>query len=321
LRLASTRNIITSIATLIVISVILLVFTDPWSTLRRERPRITLQDPTKTDRIILSDFYDSTLLVREGETWFIRGEEKVNPVTVENLLYAAERLQINSIYPEAGEWNDGTERSVRFYSGDKAILSIEVKSRGDHFLVRPLGVDRIFSVSLPGYAGLDLDRVFSSAVNHYREHLLLDLLPSDILHIEVERRDETPFRFSMDDQGEIRCTLPGLDSTLASEILDDLSIRLLFSYFTSIRYEGETEDAQVDLKGGSWEEGWLARLYVESRQGEKHTLQVYSLPGEEGEGIHMFLALVVHNDHPGPLVVNYIYLDVLMRDLSHYCAR
>ena len=33
---------------------------------------------------------------------------------------------------------------------------------------------------------------------------------------------------------------------------------------------------------------------------------------------HMFKALVIYNNKPEALVVNYIYLDVLMRDLSHY---
>jgi len=32
----------------------------------------------------------------------------------------------------------------------------------------------------------------------------------------------------------------------------------------------------------------------------------------------MFRALVLYNNEPEPLVVNYIYLDVLMRGLSHY---
>ncbi|MCK4746642.1 MAG: hypothetical protein KAT15_06395 [Bacteroidales bacterium] len=312
-----TRNTISLIATLIVLSVMLLVFTDPWSILRQEGRQITLQDPAKIDRIVLSGYFDSTLLVRKGNAWYLPGEEMVNPVTVENLLYAAERLQINSIDLDVRQWNDGMLKSVMFYNGEKPMLRFEMKSRGDQLLVRPLGVDRIFSVSLPGYAGLDLDRVFSSSANHYREHLLIDLLPSDILHIEVERKGQQPFRFTMEETGEISCMLPRCDSTLPHEILDDLSIRLLFSYFTSIRYE---EKAGTTPGTSSPDEPWLARLYVESRQGEKHSLRVYSLPDDSGSGTHMFRALVIHNDDPGALVVNYIYLDVLMRDLSHYFA-
>jgi hypothetical protein len=302
---------------LLLIAGILLVFTDPWGILRKEDRQITLQDPTKIDRILLSGHFDSTLLVRKGDAWFLPGEERVNPVTVENLLYAAERLQINSMNQDVRQWNNGMLKSVKFYDGDKTVLGFEMKSRGDHLLVRPLGGDRIFSVSLPGYAGLDLDRVFSNAANHYREHLLIDLLPSDILHIEVERKGQQPFRFTMEETGEISCMLPRLDSILSHEILDDLAIRLLFSYFTSIRYEEKTGTTPVS---SSPDEPWLARLYVESRQGEKHSLRIYSLPDDSGSGTYMFRALVIHNDDPGALVVNYIYLDVLMRDLSHYFA-
>ncbi|RLD25345.1 MAG: hypothetical protein DRI70_07270, partial [Bacteroidetes bacterium] len=63
---------------------------------------------------------------------------------------------------------------------------------------------------------------------------------------------------------------------------------------------------------------WLADISLESNEGEKHSLQVYSLPGENGEKEHMFLALVIHNGSSEPLLVNYIYLDVIMRALPAY---
>ena len=62
----------------------------------------------------------------------------------------------------------------------------------------------------------------------------------------------------------------------------------------------------------------MARIHVESYNGEKHTLQVFPYHETAEAEPHMFQALVIHNNDPEVLVVNYIYLDVLMRDLSHY---
>ncbi|MEN8156494.1 MAG: hypothetical protein ABFS10_06060 [Bacteroidota bacterium] len=304
----------------VLLAAILLLLLDPWSGLRKEGRRIVLQDRTKIDRIILSDSYDSTTLVRQEGNWFIDGTEPVNPVTVENLLYAAEKLQIGSIQTEQEEWERSMVKRVCFCNGERPALQYEVISTGAQFLVRPERSERLFGVSIPGYAGLDLDRVFSTHPNHYREHLLIDLLPSEIRHIEMERRGGQPFRFSMDDEGGITCLLPDSDSILAPDLLDDLSIRLLFSYFTDIRVEGRAGEVPGIPKSMCAEEQWMARLYVESRRGEKHTLNIFSIPVAGGEKNRMFHALVLHNDDPEPMVINYIYLDVLMRDLSCYFA-
>ena len=222
---------------IVLIGAILLLFTDPWGTLRKESRHLLLQDREKIDRIILSDRYDSTVLVRTGEQWFISGEEAVNPVALENLLYAAERWKINSILSDLRGWDNGEVRKICFYHGNRTVMKYDLKPVGNRLAVKPSGSDRAYFVTLPGHADLDLYRIFSSASNHYRDHLLIDLLPSEISYIEVERKGEEPFGFAMDQEGEITCSLPLLDSTLAPRVLDDLSIRLLFSYFTAIRYE------------------------------------------------------------------------------------
>jgi len=314
------RRHIGIITSLLLLAAILLLFADPWSTLRRESRRIVLREGERIDRIVLADRYDTTLLVRRDTAWLIAGEETASRVAVENLLFAAERLQISSVYSGSGDRDGEVCRSVRFCNGERTVLQYDIAARGDHLLLRPGGGGQLYLVSLPGYAGLDLDRVFSSAADHYREHLLIDLLPSDILCVEVERRGERPFRFTMDEQGDVGCTLGDPDSTLSPGLLDDLPIRLLFSYFTSIRYEEKAGSASAAMAAGMDQGRWLARLCVESRQGEKHTLQIFSLPAGNGEGADMFRALVVHNNDPDALVVKYIYLDVLMRSLSHYFA-
>ena len=111
---------------------------------------------------------------------------------------------------------------------------------------------------------------------------------------------------------------PESDTILAREAIDDLSVRLLLSYFATVRYEEPAGELRAGRVREEQQDRWLASLKVVSRQGVQHTLEVYSLPGEKGTGDHLFRALVLHNDDTVPLVVNYIYLDVLMRNPAHY---
>lgn len=307
------------IVSAVLVIALLLVFTDPWSTLRRDSQRIILEDASEIDRIILADAYDSTELVRSDTAWLLSGTEPASPVAVENLLFAAERIQINSILSEEPDTGWETVRRIRYFKGDRAVLEYVFMTDGLRYLIRPFGSGRAYYVSLSGYTGLDLDRVFSSAANHYREHILIDLLPSEISMIGVDLKGSEPFRFMQDPEGDIRCVLPERDSIVPPARLDELSIRLLFSYFTAIRYERKTE-IPVSRLTAPGREPPLAGLHVVSREGEQHTLVVFPYYPENRETPDMFRALVAYNDRSEALVVNYIYLDVLMRELSRYFA-
>lgn len=312
-------SVVIVVSVLLVIA-LLLVFTDPWSTLRRDSRKIILQDPAEIDRIVLTDAYDSTVLIRHDTAWVLSGREPVHPVAVENLLFAAQRMQINSILTGEPDMEGKTVRQVRFFRGDRAVLEYEFITGGRQYLIRPFGSERAYYVSLPGYENLHLDRIFSSAANHYLEHTLMDLLPSEIALIEVDRADGEPFRFIQDENGDIRCILPERDSAIPSRQLDEVAVRLLFSYFTGIRYERNAGIPVSRLTSPASKVTPLARLHVESRAGEEHTLLVFPLHDENGRDTDMFRALVAYNDRPEALVVNYIYLDVLMRKLSRYFA-
>jgi hypothetical protein len=150
------------------------------------------------------------------------------------------------------------------------------------------------------------------------EHLLISLLPSQIRSLEVRRKGERAFRFSMDEQGAFSCLLPEQDSVVPAALLDETAIRLLFSYFTAIRYEHTLDEWEGAMEKAPGEEQWLATLSLTSREGESHRLELWSLPGEQPGESHMFLAAVRYNEGADLLVVKYIYLDVLMRPLQVY---
>jgi hypothetical protein len=122
----------------------------------------------------------------------------------------------------------------------------------------------------------------------------------------------------MDDRGEISCRMISPEGRELPVEVDELSVRLLFSYFTHIRYEKRLEKASELSLASLAPERKLARLEVESATGERHVMEVFSMPGENGRESHMHRALVLHNEDPDPLIINYLYLDVLMRPLQRY---
>lgn len=303
---------------LLVIVVILLLIIDPWGALRKESRQIVIQDPSKIDQVQIAGLADTVWLSRVEAGWQLSGGEDANPVAVENLLFAAERLQIDAVHTGAEQWSRDGLRKVSFMRGKTTLLQYETTSRDGRFMLRLCGSEKAFTVSLPGYAELDLSRVFSDLENHYMEHLLIDWFPSEIRHIGVEKRGQDAYRFSKNEFDVISCEIPQYDSLISMDLLDEESVRQLFTYFTSIRYDERVEVMPFDLAGEEGKDRWLASLNVELNGGEKHSLQIYSLPGDEGEMNHMFRALVIYDKSSGALVINYIYLDVLMRSLSAY---
>lgn len=315
------RRYIGMLVSALLIVAIIVVFTDPGNPLRREGKRIMLRDHATIDRITLTDSFDSTVLIRQGDAWLLFGEEAVNEAAVQNLIFAARRMQIASVMPEGALAGLPGARKIGFFHGDRLELGYTFYQVGNRSVIAAGAQDRHYYVTIPGYAGLNLDRVFSSSANHYREHILIDLLPSDISSIQVEKRGGNGYRFTQDPDGELSCTRIYPEYPVGMEMLDETSVRLLFSYFTSIMYEKRSGTGVDQLAAGEDSIPPLATLRVESHDGEIDSLKVYPYFEQPGGPAHMFKALLAYNEEPEALLINYIYIDVLMRDLSHYFAR
>ena len=288
----------------------------------RKSRQVALSDITEVDRIVVSDSWHSTELLKVDDSWFLFGTEPVNPVSVENLLIAAERLEIGSIVdnevPSKDAGSQDNTRNLSFFGGDKLILTYGLKYVSGRFLLIPPAAESAFFVSVPGYPDLDLGRVFSASPDHYRDHLLIDLRPSEISGIQIELASGEAFRFSQDREGNISCEAGNAHTTLPEGKPNELAMQLLFSYFTSLRYEKLSGIKADSLEHAFCGDRKLASIGVESFGGEQHMLKVFSYNEAPGSETHLFKALVLHNDRQEAIFVNYIYLDVLMRGLSHY---
>lgn len=303
-------------------ALLLILLISPWKILEGDGRRIALKRPEEVDRIILTDPYNTTELNRRDGTWHLFGTEQVNAVSVENLLFAASRLEVGSITElKVFEETAGREEAITelcFFRKDKVLLCFRLRSSGGRYLLNPGGSEQAFYVSLPGYPELELDRVFSAAADHYRDHLLIDLRPSDIASIGIELKSGEKFRFFQDKEGNIECRVANESTPMPEGTPNELAMKLLFSYFTSVRYEQRTGIKADSILGNPLKHPRMATIELESTQGEHHSLQVFPYHVSQGSDPHLFKALVLYNQEREALVVNYIYLDVLMRGLSHY---
>lgn len=303
-------------------ALLLIVLLDPWRLLGGSGRGILLKDAEEVDRIVLADAYGTSELIRTQGSWQLFGTEEVSSVTVENLLYAASRLEVGSItetevFHEAqGSADEMSE--ITFFKGDRILLSYRLTKRAGRYLLHPLGSDRSYYVSLPGYPDLDLARVFSAAPDHYREHLLIDLRPSDIASIGIELASGEAFAFTQDQEGTISCRVSNEQTNMPGGEPRELAMKLLFSYFTSIRFEERTDIKADSLLADKKLQAWMATIELESFGGEHHMLQVFPYRSSADADPHLFKGLVLYNNEQDALLVNYIYLDVLMRGLSHY---
>jgi len=317
----SRSTILLLIVSVLTLLLLLLLF-NPWKDQKRDSRNVALRQQEEVDRIILVDPYNSVELIRRADGWSLFGTEPVSPAPVENLLIAASRLEVTSIVEGASgdrfEESPGESRELSFYKGDKLVLSYALKAMSGRYLLSPVDSERSYFVSLPGYSDLDLLRIFSATPDHYRDHLLMDLRPSDISTVEIELASGEFFRFRQDSEGNIQCMPVNAFTTLPDVDPNELSMKLLFSYFTSIRFEQSTGISADSLLGSPGESGKLASIRVESFAGEHYSLQVFPYHETAGAKPDLFRALVLFNDEQYAVIVNYIYLDVLMRGLSHY---
>ncbi len=185
-----TRQALKLLFILIPAVLLILLLAGPWKLWERNNGGVVLKHMEEVDRIVLVDRYNSTELSRVDDSWYLFGTEEVSMVTVENLLIAASRLEVASIVSSKAFDDYGASpeesRQITYFRGQKQELSYRLKAMSGKYLLLPDASEIAYYVALPGYPDLDLDRIFSANPDHYRDHLLIDLRPSDISSIEID---------------------------------------------------------------------------------------------------------------------------------------
>jgi hypothetical protein len=256
---------------------------------------------------------DSILLVRKDSLWFSSAGESLNRQAVDNLLAATGRMQLVSILNGSDVDMEGADRFL-FRKNDREIYRIIVKPAATSTLVTREGYERVFAVELPGYSQATLQGIFSTDADHFREHLLVEYLPREIRRIEVVPFSGGAFRVLQDSAGEVLMErLPGEDVPVNAS---EHKLRMLLSYFNILRFE---RVMPVDsLPPGFNPVSPDADITVEGSDGAVHRFRVWKWVRKPGGTPDLFMALVRYNDAPRVLVVNYAYLDLLLRGAEAY---
>ena len=308
------RNTILLIVFMLLFAGGYLLLTDPWSTTGKSFDAILPTDAGDVTKIQVISGYDTLEFVRKDTLWSMEGEE-LNRKAVDNLLYAPERLRMTAIVPveEMGEMGALTEF---IFSGRRRVQGhffFGKRERG--YLIFEPGAETGFGIELSGFEDLPLERVFSGNRDHYRKHLLVGLLPSEIRSVTVYPHEGTPFEAWQDSLYDIAVKDLGAMSDVTDSV-DERKIRLLFSYFNAIRYDAVVTRAEIEPE--TMTEAPYAVVQVSGFDGGEWKLEVYRWTEPGAVKPDLFEALVVFNDNPLYRSVNYYYLDLLMRGLERY---
>ena len=264
--------------------------------------------------ILVINGYDTLGFVQKDTAWYLEGEE-LNSVALENLLFAAARLRMIGVIPVSAIIGGGELTEFIFQGKRKMLANFYFGTTGHGDAVFQPGAETGYGVEMPGFEDLPLEKVFSSNRDHYRKHLLVSLLPSEVRSVTVIPRSGTSFHAVQDSLYDMEVVdLSGMRNV--TDHVDEHKVRMLFSYFNAIRYdEVVTED---DIEPGTIPETPYATVEVTSFDDRKWKFEIYQWIKTGSEEPDIFESLVIVNNTLPYRSVNYYYLDLLMRGLESY---
>lgn len=292
--------------------VIYIVKTDPFTSMSSSMKGMLPGTSERIDRIKVISAVDTLNIIRTGSNWSFEEGEVLNKETIESLLFTASNLHLVSIVSAEEIAKQSDFIKLQFYQSKRLEASFIYVVYKDRSVLYTEGSEQAYLVELPGYDERSIRKVFSLNRDHYREQLLLNLLPSEIRKVEVLPLTGSAFSVTQD----VNAIVKVKDARQVDVPFEDRRIRLLLSYFNALRFEEVLSDEKEAV--GFDASKPAASFSVETFAGERHRFRIYTWirPGS-GEA-DLFKALVLHNEKPQILLVNYTYLDLLIRGLEVY---
>ncbi|MFC2089186.1 hypothetical protein ACFLT1_00310 [Bacteroidota bacterium] len=289
----------------------ILVFKNRWSTTGNNFEALLPDDNAHFNRITLVHMSDTLSFSKESEEWKF-GDEILQSQAINNLIVASKELSVTSIVPfgEIGAFDYVLEIS---YAEGKKELNHFIFARSDStYYVFGSGAKEAYAVELLGAGNIPLEKFFSNELNHYRIHVLINLLPSEIKEVEIDPLKGKSFRLVQDADKQIS-VFEDISGEEITELVLERRMRMFLSYFNTIRYnEVVNEPVQIIRTNPD------ARIYVEDNYGNTYNLEVFQWIHPENQDSDIYEALLIFNDYPEVLRVDYYYLDLLLRGLDYY---
>lgn len=306
------QMIIIIVLVLISAGVVFVLLNKSWSTVEVGFEGVMLASPEKADKIEVIGLQDTLIMQKMGDDWQLNGEEKLNPVPIQSLLYSSSKIRVISMITAEEAAEQQEYMSLGFYDGRKLLSSFRfMVIRGESIIYKE-GADHAYIVELPGYDDLTLKKVFSDDPDHYRNHLMLSMLPEEIAMIEIWPLSGSRFTVIQDTTSQV-AVKNFEDQEIA---FSERKIRLLLSYFSAIRFEEYLPSKQIpsDLDFSSPS----AKIVITDFKGISHILRIYAWTKSGENKPDLFNALVRGNRDPRVMIVNYTYLDLLIRGAETY---
>lgn len=305
------RLIIIIFLVVILGATLIVLFSDLWSSIDAGFEGILLESREEIDKIEVIGFIDSLAILKEGEEWHLNGE-KLNALPVESLLYTTSKLRVSSILTSEEAVAQQNYVSLKFYEGKKLHSSFRFMEIRGKSIVYSEGGANAYMVELPGYDNITLRKVYSADPDHYRDHLLVSMLPDEIAEIEISPLYGSAFSVMQDSVSKLLVK----DNDGKELAVSERKIRLLLSYFSAIRFEeylpGEQFPADFDSLSPS------AKIVIKDFAGIGHELKIYKWIKPGSDQADLFSALLLYDQDPQIMIVNYTYLDLLIRGLETY---
>ena len=307
-----TRLFVIIFLVLISAGTIILLLRDPWSTLREGFEGILLESPGKVDKIEVISSLDTLRFIKDGDAWQLSGNETLNSIPVESLLYTTSNFRVVSII-SVGEIHASKESvNLRFYKGRRLASSFCFQVfRGKNIIFNE-GDENAYIVELPGYDNLTVQKVYSAEADHYRDHLLINLLPDEISAVSIQPLYGTGFSVVQDTSANLIVT----DADGRKVLVSDRKMRLFLSYFTAIRFEEFLPESRVPAEFDH--SAPSSKIMVTDFRGHTHELKIYHWFKAGEDKPDLYNALLIFDQNPQILIVNYTYLDLLIRGLEVY---
>ena len=297
---------------LITAGTVIIILSDPWSSIDEGFDGILLESPENVDKIEVIGPLDTLAILKMRDEWHLDGVETLNSLSVESLLYTTSKFRVLSILTMEEAAAQQEFVSLSFYEGKKLVSEFRfMELRGKNIVYR-VGGANAYMVALPGYDDITVKKVYTSDPDHFRDHLLVRMLPDEIAEIEIIPLHGSAFSVSQDASSQL--VVKDTEGQLVT--VSERKIRLLLSYFSAIRFEEYLLPEQIPVDFDS--SFPFSGIVISDFGGISHEMKIYPWIKAGEDEPDLFNALVRFDQDPQVMLVNYAYLDLLIRGLEIY---
>lgn len=318
------KRILTYIAFLLMVAIALFVMLrNRKSTIRPDEMSFSLEKPWMVDKIEISRKGNVILLEKAKNKWQINHANPAKSETVEMFLRALGRISI--ISPASKTISDTITVKLlhegiflKLFHNEHIIKSFYICYESktvpgtymmDSRMLKP------YMVSLIGYEGDNIEKLFSLNPSAWRDNVLFDLKPVDIYSVELIYPKQPDESFKIINQEGKNPLLFALNSDIPEVKANKDDIRDYLSYFMAVRY------ANID-KGYSHTR--LAEpfviLKITSTQQQKYEMQAFRRSLSDGSYDMNYYYVLAAGDTL-PMLVKYIETDPIMKTFSDFIKK